>query len=136
MQNNKTLLWIARSLIATVLISNIQCAVSFLIQPNLYAPSFELQGTVGNAVIRSLGILFIMWNVPYIFALFNPIKYIVSLYEANVMQAIGLIGEILLSTTIPTINNLLANSIERFIYFDGAGLGLLLISLIIIKKYT
>ena len=79
-----------------------QCALIFLISPSWFAPSYELNGEVGDVVIRAFGILFLMWNVPYLFAAWNPQRHRVSLWQAIIMQTIGLIGEtgILLSLTV------------------------------------
>ena len=72
------------------------------------------------------GILFLMWQVPYIFALLHPARFCVSLLQALIMQAIGLIGESILLSTIPANFQLLRGSILRFIIFDGAGVLILL----------
>ena len=63
-----------------------------------------------------------MWNVPYVVALVNPIKYRTSLFEAIVMQSIGLVGESFILGTLPSEYWILRSSILRFIIFDGAGL--------------
>ena len=77
--------WLARVLIGLVLLINIQSAVVFFVQPESYAPAYELAGIPGRAAIQSLAVLFIMWNVPYFIALINPLKYRISLYEAIAM---------------------------------------------------
>ncbi len=43
-----------------------------------------------------MGVLFLMWNVPYAVALWHPLRHRISLYEALAMQAIGLLGESLI----------------------------------------
>jgi len=120
---------IARILIGLVFIINIQCAIVFIVGPSHYMYGFGLDGAAGAQTVRAFGLLFIMWNVPYAFALVNPKKYRVSLIEAVIMQAIGFIGEscILLiggSYSIP-----IENTLKRFIVFDGIGLIFLLIAL-------
>ena len=57
-----------------------------------------MQGAAGEALVRGFGVLFVMWNVPYAVAAWHPVRRRVSLGEAAV----------------------------RFIWFDGAGLVLLL----------
>jgi hypothetical protein len=109
-----------------VVFMNLQCALNFLLTPSQFAPAFELSGIPGDVAIRGFAILFIMWNVPYVFALINPIKYKISYLEAIFMQAIGLIGEYLLTQSIPAIHTVLQDSIQRFIIFDGIGLILLI----------
>jgi hypothetical protein len=125
---------IARGLIGLVILFNLQAALVFLLWPGNYISAFELQGVVGEAMLRGLGVLFLMWNVPYLVALWNPIHYRVSLYEALAMQIIGLVGEAVIYTTIPDINNLLIGSIYRFITFDALGLLLLILATIITRK--
>lgn len=126
------MIWVARILIGLVLGINLDCAVSFLAAPGSFAPGFELQGLVGEAVIRSYGILFLMWNVPYGFAFWNPKKNRLSLIQAVIMQAIGLAGESLIYVSIPVIHTVVRSSIMRFIIFDGAGLAALVVALMLI----
>jgi hypothetical protein len=90
MVKKKTLL--VRGLIAIVLWWNFQCALVFILNPAGYMGGFGLEGVAGAQMVRGLGLLFVMWNVPYAFALANPARNRVSLIEAVVMQAIGLIG--------------------------------------------
>jgi hypothetical protein len=118
--------WLSRLLIAAVLIWNVQCALAFLISPVPYAASFEVSGEQGEAILRGIGVLFLMWNVPYAVALWHPVRYRVSLYEALAMQSIGLLGESLILLTLPSVHFLARASIVRFIRFDAAGLLLLL----------
>jgi len=112
----------ASGLIAVVLLMNLQCAVAFLIRPGAYAPTFELQGEVGEAVIRSLGVLFVMWNIPYGVALWNPVRHRLALYEALGMQATGLAGETLIYALLPAMHVVARGAILRFVVFDGLGL--------------
>jgi len=126
--------WIARVLIGLVLGMNLACAIDFIARPNLYLSAYELSGEVGRAVIIGYGILFLMWQVPYFFALYNPRLHKVSLIQAVLMQAVGLIGESLLFRTIPMENSVLRGSILRFIWFDGGGLVLLVIAIIIVSR--
>jgi hypothetical protein len=114
--------WLGRLLVGLVLIINVQCAILFLWVPEAYAPSFELSGATGKAMVQALGLLFLMWNVPYAFAALNPQKYRVSLYEAILMQAIGLGGETLLMLGLPPVHQALRAATQRFIAFDGGGL--------------
>lgn len=123
-----------RLLIAPVLIWNVQCALAFLFRPGRYASGFELSGPPGSAMIQGLGLLFLMWNVPYAVALANPLRYRVSLYEAVAMQAIGFAGEALLSAALPAGHALLRASVTRFLWFDGAGLLLLLVAVWLVRR--
>jgi hypothetical protein len=124
----------SQNAVVIVVFINLQCAINFLMTPSQFAPAFELTGIPGEVAIRGFAILFIMWNVPYIFALINPIKYKVSYIEALIMQAIGLIGEYILTLTIPMSHIELQTSIQRFITFDGIGLILLIAGFWLIPK--
>jgi hypothetical protein len=124
---------ITRLLIGIVLLSNLECASVFLIYPEQYNQAYELAGLPGEAAIRGFAILFIMWNIPYFFALAHPLKNHLSLIEANLMQFCGLIGESWLITQIPLEHQILRNSISRFILFDGIGLLFLFTALLLIS---
>ncbi len=124
---------LVRFLIGVVLLINLQCALVFLWQPEHYMGGFGLSGEVGQGMLRAMGLLFLMWNVPYIFALWHPLKNFTSLVEAVIMQSIGFIGE----TVILVIGNyqdpLVYSSVKRFILFDGSGLVLLAAALLVVQ---
>jgi hypothetical protein len=121
-------LWAARILIGAVIVWNVQCAVAFLAAPGKYAPGFELAGPAGEAIVRGLGVLFLMWNVPYVVALLHPVRHRTSLYEAVAMQAIGLAGESLILWGLGAGHSAVSSTVQRFIAFDGAGLVALLLA--------
>src|SRR3990170_2208766 len=87
MKNN-----LARGLIGAVFLVNLQSALAFLLRPGAYAPAFELGGVAGAAMVRGLGVLFLMWNVPYAVALWHPARHRNFVFAALAMQAIGLVG--------------------------------------------
>ena len=118
-------LWVARVLIGAVILWNVQCAVAFFAAPATYAPGFELNGPAGEAMVRGLGVLFLMWSVPYCVALLHPVRHRTSLYEAIAMQAIGLVGESLILWSLGAGHPVVSDTVLRFIAFDGAGLVLL-----------
>ncbi len=91
------------------------------------------QALAGEAAIRGFGILILMWNVPYLFALKDPVRHQLALIFALLMQSIGLIGESYILSTVAVEHVLLRNSILRFIIFDGIGLLLLVIAYWITK---
>jgi len=124
-------IWISRLLIGVVFVINVQCALLFTLVPEDYIYSFELSGPSG---VAGMGVLFLMWNVPYAVALINPIKYQTSLYEAIVMQAIGLLGESFILWSLPGEHNIARLTITRFIIFDGGGLVALLLAALIVRK--
>jgi hypothetical protein len=124
----KSKLWIGRIFIGAVLMMNIQSALVFFIDPARYAPAYELIGIPGEAAIRGYGVLFLMWNVPYVVALIHPLKNRISLYEAIAMQTIGLLGESFIYFQLPPVHSILGSSILRFVIFDGGGLILLILA--------
>jgi hypothetical protein len=126
--------WLARLLIGWVFFFNVQCALVFLAVPQQYVASFELSGAPGEGMLRGLGLLFLMWNVPYAVALWNPARQRTSLYQAMVMQAIGVAGESLLLATFPAGHAAIRESVERFILFDGSGLVLLALAAFLSRK--
>jgi len=119
---------LARILIGIVFLVNVQCALVFLIWPEKYAGSFELSGIPGEAMLRGLGVLFLMWNVPYAVALWNPVRFRLALWIAIAMQAIGLVGEVLIACSLPIEHCEIRSSISRFVLFDATGLILLSIA--------
>jgi hypothetical protein len=133
-KNNSSLTWLSRFLIGTVTFLNLQAAVYFLFSPQDYVAAFELTGEPGAAVIRGMGLLFLMWNIPYIIAVIHPIHHFLSLIEAVVMQGIGVFGEMIILFTLPGVHPQIHASVVRFILFDGGGLVLLLLSMYIIGK--
>ncbi|HEY5157546.1 MAG TPA: hypothetical protein VII93_06235 [Anaerolineales bacterium] len=115
-------LWAARLLIAVVVVWNLQCALVFLLTPGVFAPGFELTGVPGEAALRGIAVLFVMWNIPYLLALWHPHRHRISLWEALAMQAVGVIGESVILFTLPAGHATLQSSLLRFIIFDFSGL--------------
>ena len=129
----KSRLWLSRLLIAIVTGWNLQAALVFILWPERFMHGFELTGIPGAAAVRGTGILFVMWNVPYLVALWNPSKYRLVLGIAIVMQLVGLVGESFILFTLPDGHTLLRASIVRFITFDGGGLLLLALAFWLVK---
>jgi len=127
-------LWLSRGCIAIVFFANVQCALAFIAFPRVYAPSYELTGSVGAFTIQAIGVLFLMWNVPYAVALWHPVRHHLSLWEAVAMQAIGVMGESVLLASLPGGHLVLRTSLERFVIFDGSGLLLLLAAVWVSRK--
>ena len=127
-------IWMGRAFIAAVLAMNLQSAAAFLVNPGRYAPAYELVGIPGETAVRGFGILFLMWNIPYIFACLHPRIHRVSLYEAILMQTIGFVAESLVCKALPSGYPTLGQSILKFIVFDGIGLAALLAALIITRN--
>ena len=125
---------LARGLIGLVILWNLQVAFVFLLRPEQYTDAYELGGLAGAAALRGIGVLFLMWNVPYLVALWHPVRHRISLYEALAMQTIGLVGEAFIYLALPVIHIALSASVMRFIAFDGLGLVLLAIAIWITRK--
>jgi len=123
--------WVSRLLIATVTLMNLQAAFLFLLRPGDFAYGFEMTGTEGEAMMRGMGLLFLMWNIPYIFATIHPSRNFVSLVEAVIMQFIGVTGETLILLGLPGEHPLIEASVTRFILFDGSGFVFLIIALLL-----
>lgn len=115
----------SRLLIGLVFAWNVQAALAFLFNPGAYVAGYELGGAAGEAALRGFGVLFLMWNVPYAVALWNPVRFRLALTLALVMQSIGLVGESFILSTLGAGHLILRASILRFILFDAAGLTLL-----------
>jgi hypothetical protein len=130
----KARLWVSRTLIGIVTAWNLQAALTFILWPGRFAPGFELPGVPGVVAVRGTGILFLMWNVPYLVALRQPRKYRLALGLALVMQFIGMVGESLLLLSLPNGYTLLHASIQRFITFDGSGLLLLVVAFWLVRR--
>jgi hypothetical protein len=125
---------LARLLIALVLISNLYAALGFYFSPQAFIAAYELVGAPGEAAMAGFGLLFAMWQVPYLTAIMNPIKHKISLIEALIMQGLGVIGETFIWLRIPSQNFILRWSITRFIIFDLAGLALLALALLEVNR--
>jgi len=125
-------LWTARILIGLVVLWNLQAALAFLAAPGQYAAAFELAGEAGQAAVRGVAVLFLMWNVPYLVATWQPRRNRPALGEALGMQLIGLIGEGFIFSTLGPGHAALGASILRFIAFDAAGLVLLVAAFVLV----
>jgi hypothetical protein len=123
-----------RLLIGAVFLVNVQSAISLFFWPERYAPQFELAGDTGAAAVRGFGVLFLMWNVPYAVALWDPIRYRLALLIAIAMQVIGLVGESLIYFSLPETNDLARMTIARFTLFDALGLAALLVAAWLTRK--
>jgi len=121
-------LWFARAALLAVLIANMTAAIPYVLRPADYAASYELTGVPGEVVVRGFGILYLMWAVPFIPAIWHPARNRVAFVIVLAMQAIGLAGESLMLAGLPAGHAVLRASGLRFIAFDGAGLVILLIA--------
>ncbi len=128
--------WTSRLLIVLVAAWNIQAGIVFLVSPQAFVGAYELSGAAGEAAVRGVGVLFLMWNVPYLFAAFDPIRFRLALTFALLMQLTGLVGENYILSTLTSDHAVLRESILRFIAFDGAGLVLLVVAWLLGRKLS
>lgn len=117
----KQTVWAARIALSLVFAVNMQCIVQFLVWPEYHAPAYALSGTAGAVAIRGLAVAFLMWNATYPVAIANPEKHRIVFAIVLAQQAIGLIGELMILSTIPQGFPQLSASILRFAAFDAAG---------------
>lgn len=132
--NHPMFLLISRVLIVVVTFINLQCATLFIFTPQAYISAFELSGEPGIAALRGIGVLFVMWNVPYLVALVHPVRYRLALMIALIMQGIGLAGESFIYISLPIAQIALRASITRFIIFDAIGFLFLFIAFFLSRK--
>ena len=114
--------WIVRICFLVVFAWNVQCAVSFIINPAAFIGAFQLSGMEGEVALRGLGIAFLMWNATYPLFIWKPDGYPALGVIVLVQQLIGAIGETVIFLTLPTDAYALHTSIARFMTFDIAGL--------------
>ena len=135
MSSQNKIRMITSILIGFVFVINIQAGFDFYFNPDKFTAAYELSGVPGDISVAGVGLLFLMWNVPYAFALWNPFRNKISLVQATIMQLIGVIGETaLLFRFSPQAHPLLASSIRRFIYFDSAGLLLIMLATLLVYR--
>jgi hypothetical protein len=117
-----SLLWLARFVVGVVFVINVSCAVVFLLRPDRYAPGFELTGVQGRVMVQAIGILFLMWSATYPLVVIHPHQYRPLFAVVLAQQAIGVVGETWLLTSLPAGHPVLWATGVRFIVFDGLGL--------------
>ncbi len=118
----------ARFAVLAVFLSNLSAAIPFLVRPASFAPAFELEGAVGAVMVRAIGLLFLMWVVPYVPVIVAPRRCRLCLGVIVAQQVIGLAGESWLWLTTPAGHRALRAMGRRFILFDTVGLLVLLLA--------
>jgi len=126
--------WVARAALIAVLLANLSAAIPYVARPAEYVTAYELAGAPGEVMVRGLGILFLMWAVPFIPAILQPIRNRVAFTCVLAMQVIGLAGESLMMATLPPGHDTLSATGWRFIAFDGAGLVLLSLGYLVTQR--
>jgi hypothetical protein len=127
-------LWAARIAVTLVLIANLSAAVPYALDPGRYASAFELGGVAGPAMVRGIGILFLMWCVGYVPVIARPDRHSALFGVILVQQVIGLAGEAWIVASLPPGHDVLSATGLRFMVFDGVGLALLLLALTLVRQ--
>jgi hypothetical protein len=127
-------LWAARIAVMLVLIANLTAAVPYVLNPNRNATAFELSGVAGAAMVRGIGILFLMWCVAYVPVIAHPDRHPAVFGVILVQQVIGLAGEAWIAASLLPGHDVLSATCLRFMVFDGVGLALLLLALTLVRQ--
>jgi hypothetical protein len=122
MDHRRLSLWLARLALGVVFFFNVTCALAFIVRPSAYVYGFEVSGVAGEALVRGMGILFLMWNTTYPLAISHPYRYRWLFAIVLAQQAIGLAGETWMLLALPPGHDALAATGWRFVAFDGGGL--------------
>ncbi len=121
--------WVIRVCFTVVFVWNVLCAFQLLVAPASFAGAYQLSGAAGEAAVRGMGVVFLMWNATYPAFLVNPVRFKVLGWVIAAQQAIGCVGEAFIMVTLPASGfELLAASIQRFLIFDAVGLALMVLS--------
>ena len=126
--------WVARIAVGLVFAMNMECAISYIVNPGGYAAAFELSGVAGEAAIRGLGIAFVMWNATYPLVIARPSTHMTLFRVVLAQQLIGLIGETTILLTLPAGHEQLVSSILRFVVFDAAGLVVMAVAFALVRR--
>ena len=121
--------WLGRVLIGTVLFINVQCALLFLLQPRVYVPGFGLEGGMGIVYVRGIGLLFLMWNVPYFRCSVGPNEESSFVVRGDRHADDRFGGRNAAAAEFTSrASGASQHSVRRFILFDAVGLVLLLLA--------
>lgn len=122
-------IWLVRVCFTIVFVWNVLCAVQFIGAPAPFVGAYQLSGIAGEAAIRGMGVVFLMWNATYPLFIYQPARFKVLGAVIVAQQLIGCVGEGVIWASLPSVGyEVLASSILRFMAFDATGLGLMLIS--------
>ena len=110
---------------------NIVCAFQFIFTPARYMYGFEISGVPGVAIVQSMGILFLMWNLTYPAVIVQPAQQRVLFIIVLLQQMVGIAGETWLFFSLPAGHDLLAGTALRFIFFDSLGFVVLILAFLL-----
>ena len=83
--------WVLRAALALIFVVNVQCALSFVLNPAAFADAYELTGAVGAAAVQGLGVTFLTWNATYPPVIAHPERHRTLFGVIVAQQAIGLV---------------------------------------------
>ena len=126
--------WIARIAVGAVFAMNVWCALDFIVNPGAYAPAYELTGVAGQAAVQGLWVAFLMWNVTYPLVIARPSTHLTLYAVVLAQQVVGLVGETVISLSLPSGHTTLAAALERFIVCDGAGLLVMALAFVLVRR--
>lgn len=129
-------IWWTRALVTGVLIANLTAAIPFILFPERFTHGFEMDGIPGQVFVRSLGILFLMWNATFPPVILDPSRYRVLFGVMLVQQLIGLLGETVMLLNLPPGYGALRITAFRFILFDGSGFIALLVGFLLSRPVS
>ena len=76
--NKAAKIWWARIFVSGVFIANLSAAIPFILFPDRFTHGFELSGVPGEVSVRSIGILFLMWNATYPPVILRPDRTVMA----------------------------------------------------------
>jgi hypothetical protein len=116
------------------LAANLSAAVPYVLSPGRYAAAFELSGVAGVAMVRGLGVLFLMWCAAYVPVIACPDRHPALFGVILVQQVIGLAGEGWIAASLPPGHAALSATGLRYMTFDGVGLALLVLAFMLVRR--
>lgn len=126
--------WLARLCVGAIFLLNLSAAVPFLLQPDRYLAAFELQGAAGGAMVRGLGVLFLMWNATYPPVIAQPKRHRTLFGVILVQQLIGILGEAWIAWGLPAGHAALRTTGVRFLIFDISGLAAMAVAFTLLHR--
>jgi hypothetical protein len=114
--------WLARLAVGAVFLANLSAALPYLVEPRRYAAGYELLGAAGDAMVRGMGVLFLMWNVTFLPVILDPLRHSTLFGVILAQQVIGLAGELWILGALPAGHAALRATGARFLAFDVTGL--------------
>lgn len=119
--SDKARAWVARIAFSIVFAWNVLCAIRFVCCPQLYTGAYQLDGPGAQAAVQGIGVAFLMWNATYPAFIADPQRFRALGPIIMAQQAIGLAGELYIASTLGPGQELLTQSIARFVGFDALG---------------